>query len=95
MKGYVIANISVEDAAAYEGYRLKTAAIIAQYGGRILVRGGAIEVREGDPGIGRLVILEFPGVDAARTFYDSPEYQAILPIRFDTASSTLVIAEGA
>jgi uncharacterized protein (DUF1330 family) len=95
MKGYVIANVSVEDVAAYEGYRSKTAAIIEQYGGRILVRGGAIEVREGDPGISRLVILEFPSVDAARTFYDSPEYQAILPIRFDTASSTLVIAEGA
>ena len=94
MKGYVIANVSVEDAAAYEGYRSKTAAIIEQYGGRILVRGGAIEVREGDPGISRLVILEFASVDAARTFYDSPEYQAILPIRFDTASSTLVIAEG-
>lgn len=94
MKGYVIANVSVEDAAAYEGYRSKTAAIIEQYGGRILVRGGAIEVREGDPGISRLVILEFPSVDAARTFYDSPEYQAILPIRFDTANSTLIIAEG-
>ena len=94
MKGYVVANISVEDAAAYEGYRSKTAAIIEQYGGRFLVRGGAIEVREGDPGIGRLVILEFPSVQAARIFYDSPEYQAILPIRFDTANSTLVIAEG-
>ena len=94
MKGYVIANVSVEDAAAYEGYRSKTAAIIERYGGRFLVRGGAIEVREGDPGIGRLVILEFPSVEAARMFYDSPEYQAILPIRFDTATSTLVIAEG-
>jgi uncharacterized protein (DUF1330 family) len=94
MKGYVVANVSVEDAAAYEGYRSRTAAIIEQYGGQILVRGGAIEVREGEPGIDRLVILEFPSVEAARAFYDSPEYQAILPIRFDTASSTLVIAEG-
>jgi uncharacterized protein (DUF1330 family) len=93
-KGYVIANVSVEDAGAYEDYRSRTAAIIAQYGGRFLVRGGAIEVREGEPGIGRLVILEFPSVEAARTFYDSPEYQAILPIRLNTASSTLVIAEG-
>ena len=94
MKGYVIANVSVEDAAAYEGYRSRTAAIIEQYDGRFLVRGGAVEVREGEPGISRLVILEFPSVDAARTFYDSPEYQAILPIRFDTADSTLIIAEG-
>jgi uncharacterized protein (DUF1330 family) len=94
MKGYVIANVSVEDAAAYEAYRSRTAAIIERYGGHILVRGGAIEVREGDPGIGRLVILEFPGVEAARTFYDSPEYQAILPIRQANAESTLCIVEG-
>jgi uncharacterized protein (DUF1330 family) len=94
VKGYVVANVTVADAAAYEGYRSRTAAIIAQYGGRFLVRGGAVEVREGDPGIGRLVILEFPSVKAARTFYDGPEYQAILPIRLDTASATLVIAEG-
>jgi uncharacterized protein (DUF1330 family) len=94
VKGYVIANVSVDDAAAYEGYRSRTAAIITQYGGRFLVRGGAVEVREGEPGVGRLVILEFPSVEAARTFYDSPEYQAILPIRLDSANSTLVIAEG-
>ena len=94
MKGYVVANVSVADAAAYEGYRSRTASIIAQYGGRFLVRGGAVEVREGDPGIGRLVILEFPSVAAARTFYDSPEYQAILPIRQANAESTLCIVEG-
>jgi uncharacterized protein (DUF1330 family) len=94
MKGYVIANVSVEDAAAYEAYRSRTAAIIEQYGGLFLVRGGAVEVREGDPGIGRLVILEFSSVEAARTFYDSPEYQAILPIRQANAESTLCIVEG-
>ncbi|MBV8908514.1 MAG: DUF1330 domain-containing protein, partial [Sphingomonadaceae bacterium] len=65
-----------------------------KYGGRFLVRGGAVEVKEGEPGIARLVILEFPSVEAAGIFYDSPEYQAILPMRFDNASSTLVIAEG-
>jgi uncharacterized protein (DUF1330 family) len=95
MKGYVIANVEVTDPVAYEAYRSQTAAIIDQYGGRFLVRGGAVQVREGDPGIGRLVVLEFASVEAARTFYDSPEYQAILPIRFETANSTLVIAEGA
>jgi uncharacterized protein (DUF1330 family) len=95
MKGYVIANVHVADAAGYEAYRSRTAAIIAQYGGRILVRGGAVQVREGDPGIGRLVVLEFPSVEAATIFYDSPEYQAIVPIRQEFAISTLFIVEGA
>jgi uncharacterized protein (DUF1330 family) len=95
VKGYVIANVTVEDALGYEDYRSQTAAIIAQYGGRFLVRGGAVEVREGEPGIGRLVILEFPSLEAARSFYDSPEYQAIVPIRQANADSTLCIVEGA
>jgi uncharacterized protein (DUF1330 family) len=94
MKGYVIANVEVNDPVAYEAYRSQTQAIIDQYGGRILVRGGAVHVREGDPGLSRLVVLEFPSVEAATTFYDSPEYQAIVPIRQAHADSTLCIVEG-
>jgi uncharacterized protein (DUF1330 family) len=94
MKGYVVANVAVNDPVAYEAYRSQTGAIIAQYGGRALVKGGALQVREGDPGLSRLVILEFPSVQAAAAFYDSPEYQAILPIRQAHAESSLCIVEG-
>jgi uncharacterized protein (DUF1330 family) len=94
MKGYIVANVSVADADAYEAYRSQVSPIITRYGGRYLVRGGAVDVREGDPGISRLVILEFPSVEAARTFYDSPDYQAIVPIRQASAESTLIIAAG-
>ena len=95
MKGYVVANVHVENPSAYEAYRLRTAEVIAQYGGRILVRGGDVEVIEGDPGISRLVILEFPSVEAAHRFYNSPEYQAILPDRLNNARSTLLVVNGA
>ena len=95
MKGYVVANVDVKDWAAYESYRSRTAEVIEQYGGRFLVRGGKVEVIEGDPGIARLIILEFPSVEAAHRFYDSPEYQAILPDRLNNADSTLVVVEGA
>jgi uncharacterized protein (DUF1330 family) len=95
MKGYVVANVDVKDWDAYESYRSRTAEVIAQYGGRFLVRGGKVEVIEGDPGIARLIILEFPSVADAHRFYDSPEYQAILPHRLENATSTLVVVEGA
>lgn len=94
MKGYVIANIHVRDADGYEAYRSQTAEVIAKYGGRFLVRGGAVEVREGDPGIARFVILEFPDMAAARAFYDSPDYQAILPHRTANSEGTLFLVEG-
>ena len=94
MKGYVVANVRVENPSAYEAYRSRTAEVIEQYGGRFLVRGGAVEVIEGDPGISRLVILEFPSVEAAHVFYNSPEYQAILPDRLNNARSTLFVVNG-
>ena len=94
MKGYIVANVDVRDREGYEVYRSRTADIIAQYGGRFLVRGGAVEIREGEPGISRLVVLEFPDMAAARTFYDSPEYQAILPHRTANSTATLFLAEG-
>ena len=94
MKGYVVANVHVDNPDAYEAYRSRTADIIAHYGGRFLVRGGDLEVIEGDPGIARLVILEFPSVEAAHIFYDSPEYQAILPDRLNNARSTLFVVNG-
>ena len=95
MKGYVVANVNIENWSAYEAYRSRTAEVIAQYGGRFLVRGGEVEVIEGDPGISRLIILEFPSVADAHRFYESPEYQAILPDRLNNATATLFVVEGA
>ncbi|HWE46258.1 MAG TPA: DUF1330 domain-containing protein [Caulobacteraceae bacterium] len=94
MKGYVVAMVEVNDPAAYEAYRSRTADVIAQYGGRFIVRGGQVEVREGEFRRNRLVVLEFPSLDAARTFYDSPEYQAILPLRTRAAEADLLLVEG-
>ena len=94
MKGYLIANVDVSDAEGYEAYRSQTAAIIARFDGRFLVRGGKVEVREGTPCVQRLVVLEFPSMEQARIFYDSPEYQAVLPHRTANARSDVFLVEG-
>ena len=91
MKGYVIAKVAVHDAAAYEGYRAKVGATIEAHGGRFLVRGGAATVKEGDESKPRLVVLEFPSVEAAEAWYGSPAYQAILPLRTANAQADVVI----
>jgi uncharacterized protein (DUF1330 family) len=94
-KGYVIASIDVADQGAYDAYRSRTPDVIAQYGGRFLVRGGTVTPLEGEMGLkGRLVILEFPSVEAARRFYDSPEYQEIIPLRTRASQGALLIVEG-
>lgn len=95
MTAYVIANVDVHDLEAYEAYRSRTRETIEAHGGRFIVRGGKIDVLEGDPRVHRLVIIEFADKDTARRWYESPQYQAILPLRTSTSDGALFIVEGA
>lgn len=94
MPAYVVANVTVTDREAYEQYRLQVPATIELYGGRYLVRGGLLERREGDWHPRRLVVLEFPSFDAARRWYESPEYRPLAELRQRAAQTDLVIVEG-
>ena len=80
-KGYVVVHLEVTDPQKFEEYRKHVPATIAQYGGQYLVRGGEMETVEGEPLPSRTVILEFPDVERAKTWYHSPEYQAIIGLR--------------
>jgi uncharacterized protein (DUF1330 family) len=94
MPGYLIANIEVTDPAGFERYRTAVPAVIAAHGGRYLVRGGEKHVLEGRLPLQRLVILEFPSVQAAQAFYDSPDYAPLQKLRLDSTRSDAVIVEG-
>jgi len=91
---YAIAEVDVTDPAQFEEYRKLVPATIAQYGGRYLVRGGAVDSKEGGWTPKRLVVLEFPSMDAARRWYGSPEYAPVLAMRLKSARSRVVLVEG-
>ena len=65
MSAYVIYQAKVLDPAAYEEYKKQAEASIAAAGGKYIVRGGEVEVLEGDAPKGRVVILEFPSMPIA------------------------------
>jgi uncharacterized protein (DUF1330 family) len=94
MAAYLIANLTITDPERYPDYRAKVPAVIAQYGGRYLVRGGAVHPLEGEPGFDRFVVLEFPSLEAAKRFYDSPEYAPLLKLRTETTRSHVALVEG-
>jgi len=94
MAAYCIVDVDVKNAEAYASYKHSAAASIAQYGGRYLVRGGPHEVLEGEWHPTRLVVLEFPSVDAAKRWYTSPEYADVKPIRLEHAVSDMVLVDG-
>ena len=94
MAAYVIVNITVRDPVRYEEYKRLATPTVGAYGGRYVVRGGAVEVREGGWTPSRLVVLEFPTVERARAWWDSPEYAPAKAVRQSCADSQLVITEG-
>jgi len=94
MPAYVIADVTVTDSTTMEEYRKQVPATIAKYGGRFLVRGGAHQALEGDWKPNRLVVLEFPTMDAARRWYDSEEYRGPKALRFKAGRTNLVMVEG-
>jgi len=94
MTAYVIVHVTVTDAEKYKGYQALTPDAIAKNGGRFLVRGGPIVTMEGDEENRRVVVLEFESVDAARAFYDSPEYREARSARENAANMQMIIVEG-
>lgn len=96
MAAYILALIEVTDPEAYKAYTAKTPDAVARFGGRFIVRGGGERrILEGDWPESRTVLLEFPDRAAAERFYDSPEYQEILPLRLAASRGRLCLLDGA
>ena len=95
MAGYVIARVQVDDPEAYKKYTAKTPGVIAQYGGKFIVRGGEVQSVEGEPEERRVVVIEFEDMEAARKFYFSDDYQAIIPLRQAASSGQVFLVDGA
>ncbi len=94
MTAYVIFDVDVKDATAYQEYAALAPAIITAYGGKYLARAGRTETLEGDWAPKRLVILQFESIESARTWIDSPEYTRVKQLRHKAAVSKAVVIEG-
>lgn len=94
-KGYIIAELAwISPGAESQEYGQKVPATIESFGGRYLVRGGDPKLLEGDHLQGRAVIIEFDSVDQAIAWYNSMEYQEILPLRLRNAATRVLCAAG-
>ena len=95
MSAYIIAQINVTNSEKYQEYAKLAGPASAMHGGRFLVRGGTKTTLEGDIPYQRIVVTEFPDVEAAKRFYHSVEYQAAREKRLGAADFNMVIVEGA
>ncbi|WP_447915215.1 DUF1330 domain-containing protein [Delftia acidovorans] len=92
--GYIIASVTVTKPKQYEEYRKWSTEAMRVHGAEVCVRGGKVEVLEGDWNPGRTVILKFPSFEAARAFYDTPEYLRAREAREGASIMRMVCVEG-
>jgi len=94
MAAYMVVEIEVTDPVKYERYKELAPPSIARYGGKYLARGGKTETLEGTWSPKRLVILEFPSMDHARSWWTSKEYAEAKGLRQACAATDMVLLDG-
>jgi uncharacterized protein (DUF1330 family) len=94
MPAYVVIETDIQDPEQYERYKAASPAAVRGGGGRFVVRGGELAVLEGDWDPSRLVILEFPDLDAVKEWYDSPQYVEARKLREGAATLRMVAVQG-
>jgi uncharacterized protein (DUF1330 family) len=99
MSAYLVSQVEVLDAEAWEAYRSRAAPAIAAFGGRYLVRGAIAEVIEADwpaeePPPQTVIVAEFPDMEALHAWYASPAYAEAFAFRPAAVKRRLVFAAG-
>ena len=94
MKAYCIVYEIIDDPATFEEYRRQVLPTIEAFQGRFIVRGGTFTTLEGEMPYQRIAVLEFPSRQAAESWYHSPAYQRILPLRTQSSRCQFVLVDG-
>ena len=87
-------RVNISDPIAYGQYIRHTPRVIDRFGGRFIVRGGELEMLEGEEETVRLAVIEFPSTDDAKRFYRSEEYQAVKCLREGAGEVQLSAIDG-
>jgi uncharacterized protein (DUF1330 family) len=93
MTAYVIGEVEIRYPEKMVGYADKVAQAVARYGGRYLARGAKPDILEGGPAH-KILMIEFPDIEAARAWYGSPEYREAHEMRRGHSDLRLMIVDG-
>jgi uncharacterized protein (DUF1330 family) len=99
VSAYLISEVQVLDAEAWDNYRTRAARVIARFGGRYLVRGAGAEVIEADwpveePPPQTVIVAEFPSMKALKDWYASPEYAEAFAFRAAAVKRRMIFVAG-
>lgn len=95
MKAYIIVDVRIKDPIRYEDYKKLTPASLVPYEGKFIVRGGLAETLEGSWKPGRVVVLEFPSMAKAKSWWSSEGYAPAKALRQSASTTEMIVVEGA
>ena len=93
MAAYFIAQYQVNDAALYAEYGAGAGPTVARYGGEVLVFDVAAETMEGVSPGPQTVVIKFESTEAAKAWYESAEYQAVVGKRLSATEGFSVLSQ--
>lgn len=94
MSAFIMFRINASDPTLLAEYQTKVPPLVDQYGGKFIIRGGQVITLEGPEENRRLVVMEFPDMESAQTFYHSPEYTQAKKLRESIAEFECVVVQG-
>jgi len=94
MPAYVVAQVEVLDPERFRTYQQLATASVEKFGGRFIVRGGSMVTLEGSWDCPRVVVVEFPSLETATSWYRSPDYQRAIEARKGAAIFHMVALGG-
>ena len=95
MAAYLVVDTNITNPELYERYKVIAKPLVEKYGGEYLARGGKLSVKEDTLWAPiRMVLVRFPSMQDAETFYQSDDYQDVLKISKQSADRTVIILEG-
>lgn len=91
---YVIGTVAVKDEAKWAEYQQKVPGTFGAWGCELVMRGKKFAALAGDLAHPAVVVLRFPSVEALNGWFNSPAYQALIPLRDAAADVVLTAYEG-
>jgi len=94
MSAYFIARVKVTDREQYKKYLKAVPVVIEKYNGKAIARSEECISLEGPEEMRRIIIIEFPSVECAQKFYNSPEYTEVKKLRANAAEGEITVVKG-
>ena len=94
MAAYIIVDVSIMNYDEYEEYKKLTPDSLKEFKGEFIVRGGKVDILEGNWEPGRIVVLKFPTKELGNQWWSSDIYSKAKIIRQRAAKTKMLLVDG-